>query len=722
LKNVLLAVALLAVSATTARAQNYPFPGSKSAAPVLCTNCPGTNSQSEPNKDKPTYPYDAPLLAHAGRLVDSSETRNYQNIGIRTVRAGRMRVVPSRNRIYVQLGEAVGAYALDTFFSGTLQEPMEPVSTINTGLDYYHRPQLEKVHDPDGFFYAESPYSGWSTFVLDGQKELHDFDADDRGYLYVATVHFGWGIARENVTTDGNHLPFVSNLRQMDPETIFAFRSGMVYYAAMGVSGWTGSGQLDLYDVTLPASPVKVVTRTGAHNTVRNWAKYEAGERLALIGYDGILRVHSYDGFAAGTAALATITPPTGKMFTDLSFDEAGNLWFVEGSPSPSTITTNSLWKLAPAGTGYTSTSFVIEGGAFRPTVLHVGAGYAAIAGRDTAGNNLRLFRIGTAGPELIATDDFFRKYYAVSPAGYAVPNWRYSVPYALQLLQQGDATYLIYNGNSLGDAFRISTPASSITSIEPASGPPSGGTVVTLGTVNVTGDVSVTFGDVAATNTTVVMGRITTTAPPRAPGSVDVKVVANGVTLTAPQQFTYVLETPTNFNAAAASTTSVAVTWDAVAGATQYELSRRNPDGTWTPLATAPSRSFNDSGRTAGSGYAYRVRAVDGDGHASGYAHDVATTVTFSTHSIARGMVIRRAHMSELRHAADALRASAGLSPFGFDETKFFRAADLNALRLAVTQARTALGLPTPTFTDSASPSGSIKAVHFQELLNAVR
>lgn len=721
MKNVFLAVALLALSATPALAQDHPFPGSKSASPVLCTNCPGTNTHGEQNNGKPTYPYDTPLLAHVGRLVDSSNVLNYQNIGIRTVRAGKIRVAPSRNRIYVQLGEAVGVYALDTFFTSRLAQPLVLVNKIATGNSYRNRPELEKVHEPDGFFYAESPYSGWTISVLDSQKHLNDFDVDDRGYFYAASVYFGWGIHRENQDNTGDHLPFVAQLQQQDSDSIFAFRSGTMYYAAVSKTARDQS-TLTLFDVTIPASPVIAATRLGQSHAVQVWAKDDTNERLALVGVDGVLHIHSYSGFVAGESALATLTPPTGKTFADVTFDEAGNVWAAEASISGSSVTTNPLWKLTPAGTGYIATSFDVYGGAFRPSALHVGSGYIAVGGRDAAGYDVRLLRIGSGGPELINTDGFFQKYYSVSPAGYAIPNFRYILPRAVRLITQGANTYLIYNAGGLGDAYRITTAASSITSLSPASGPPSGGTTVTIETVNVTGDATVTFGGVAATGTVVENGRIITTAPPHAPGSVDVKVVAGGMTLTAPQQFTYQLETPTNFTASATSTTSVSLTWDSVEGAAQYELSRRNADGTWTPLATTPSRSFIDSGLAAGSGYAYRLRALDSAGHASGHAQDLATTVALSTTTLAPGMVIRRAHIIELRLAANALRAGAGLAPVQFSETTFFRAADLHALRVAISEARAAHGLNT-TLTEPESLLGvTIKAVHLQELLNAVR
>ncbi len=100
----------------------YPMPGSQAEAPVHCIGCAGSNSFGQTNDGLPTYPFASPILNHVGRYVDSQQTANYQHIGFRTARARTMRTFPQANgqappRVYIQIGNAVGAYALDTFFS-----------------------------------------------------------------------------------------------------------------------------------------------------------------------------------------------------------------------------------------------------------------------------------------------------------------------------------------------------------------------------------------------------------------------------------------------------------------------------------------------------------------------------------------------------------------------------------------------------------------------------
>jgi hypothetical protein len=448
-----LGVALLLI-ANTAAAQNYPLPGSKSAPLVLCTGCPGASA------NLPTYPYGTPLAVHVGRIVDSYNTISVQNAGMRTVRARAIRVAPGRNRLYIALGEAVGAYKLDTFFTGKLPQGMVAVNTMYTGSTYQGRSPLEKVAKPDSFFYAEAKGSGWETVLVDGQKGLNDFDVDDRGYLYVATVYFGWGIHFDPGLTTGFQLPPV--LAQVgDPgevSTLVSLKSGTHYYVYL-----SGTQKGTLYDVTDPVLPSYVTNRLGTTNTVLGWAKYDAGSRVAFLNGDGHVRVYTHDAVVLGAAPLADLTPSAGKKFADLSFDDDGNLWVAE-STTGSTVTSSLLWRLTPTGDAYAATQLDVYGSVFAPTHIHASAGYIVLAGRGTdggaasSGTELRLLKMVDGAPQLVDTDNFFRKYYHAAPAGYAQPIVNYMAPKAVRIMAQGGHTYLIYNANGLGDVFELGT------------------------------------------------------------------------------------------------------------------------------------------------------------------------------------------------------------------------------------------------------------------------
>jgi hypothetical protein len=170
----------------------------------------------------------------------------------------------------------------------------------------------------------------------------------------------------------------------------------------------------------------------------------------------------------------------------------------------------------------------------------------------------------------------------------------------------------------------------------------------------------------------------------------------------------------PANLVATASSSTQIALTWSPVAGTT-YEVFR---DG--AALSTSALPSFTD-GVSAGSAHLYRVRAL-APGATSAFSNtDLATAIAFTG-----GPVIQRAHVAELRTAADAVRALAAL-PGGtyLPITPFvtpIRAADITDLRAALTPALTALGLPVPPFTAGATAGAAVRAVHVEELRNAVR
>ena len=177
--------ACLVLAPASLHAQSYPFPGSDRQAPVLCKACKGTNAAGEPNAEKPTWPYSQPIVRFVGRIVDSSSTVSVQNDGIRTLRAGRIRVAKTQRgsapaRAYIQLGSAVAAYNLSTFFTTALSAPMVAANHIPTGQlfqVYKGRTPFETFAPFDEFLYAEGRGAGWSTVIIDGQDRLEPPDS-----------------------------------------------------------------------------------------------------------------------------------------------------------------------------------------------------------------------------------------------------------------------------------------------------------------------------------------------------------------------------------------------------------------------------------------------------------------------------------------------------------------------------------------------------------------
>jgi fibronectin type 3 domain-containing protein/cytosine/adenosine deaminase-related metal-dependent hydrolase len=86
---------------------------------------------------------------------------------------------------------------------------------------------------------------------------------------------------------------------------------------------------------------------------------------------------------------------------------------------------------------------------------------------------------------------------------------------------------------------------------------------------------------------------------------------IANATTAT--------LAIPTGFSATTASTTQINLTWDAISGATGYNVYRSDTlSGTYSSIATPSSASYNDTGRTPGNTYFYKVKATNAGGESA--------------------------------------------------------------------------------------------------------
>ena len=170
-----------------------------------------------------------------------------------------------------------------------------------------------------------------------------------------------------------------------------------------------------------------------------------------------------------------------------------------------------------------------------------------------------------------------------------------------------------------------------------------------------------------------------------------------------------------------------VQLAWFATANTDHYEVWRNNGAG-WTFIANAPNAFFTDSTAAASSAMLYKVRAIAPGGAASDYSSaDLALTYVFTDSTLQAGVTpAKLAHLTELRSAANAVRAVASLAPMSWAEPtpQLIRASHFTELRTAVQQARTALGLATPTYTDPTLTAGStiIKALHVEQLRSAMR
>lgn len=182
----------------------------------------------------------------------------------------------------------------------------------------------------------------------------------------------------------------------------------------------------------------------------------------------------------------------------------------------------------------------------------------------------------------------------------------------------------------------------------------------------------------------------------------------------------------PEGVSAQAISATQIRVTWAAVGGATSYDIYRRSPGSTaYVKVGSSTGTSFTDSVSTD-TAYLYRVVAVSGGGASSPSRIDLATSVVFTDNPLRAGVVIKAAHLAELRRAVNAVRRLAGLPNASFTDPAqpgiVVKAVHILELRIALDAARTALALPSGGWSEVVAPGVIIKARHFEEIRERVR
>lgn len=173
-------------------------------------------------------------------------------------------------------------------------------------------------------------------------------------------------------------------------------------------------------------------------------------------------------------------------------------------------------------------------------------------------------------------------------------------------------------------------------------------------------------------------------------------------------------LDAPAGFAATGSGASTVSLTWQAVADAAEYELFRREANGTFASIGKTAATSFTDGGLALDSAYAYSVRALDATGAASPHsAVDTATTVVFTDAALVPGAIIKAVHVTDLRRAAAALGAAAGLPAPAFTDPGLSRGTSVKAVHVEqlagyANEARQALGAAAMPFSRSAAVRAS--------------
>jgi len=216
---------------------------------------------------------------------------------------------------------------------------------------------------------------------------------------------------------------------------------------------------------------------------------------------------------------------------------------------------------------------------------------------------------------------------------------------------------------------------------------------------------------------------------PTTSPAVVQVSITNTlGCSITTSKSATTDCIIPTGVVATATSSTSVDVSWTQIAGVAGYDVARCTSSSlascnvVGSPAAEATG--FSDTTASANTAYLYRVRSRDGAGNPSSYsAGDLATTVVF-TDSVLTLVRVKAVHTMELRTAANAVRALAGLQPFTFTDPSLnstikIKSVHLTELRDALAAARSTLGMPALVYTNPTITPGVsvIKAVNMTEL-----
>ena len=181
----------------------------------------------------------------------------------------------------------------------------------------------------------------------------------------------------------------------------------------------------------------------------------------------------------------------------------------------------------------------------------------------------------------------------------------------------------------------------------------------------------------------------------------------------------------PPGFNVTSAGSVPE-LSWIATEGTYQYEVFRNTGAG-YDLIATTPSPSYIDMSLPAYTAVLYKVRAISPSLVASAFsAPDFTTTHIYTDPTVvALVHVAKRAHLTELRNAADAVRLLAGLPLATWTDPvpTVIRAVHINELRTAINQARAAIGIAPSSFTDPTTGTTTlIRAAHINEARAALR
>lgn len=239
------------------------------------------------------------------------------------------------------------------------------------------------------------------------------------------------------------------------------------------------------------------------------------------------------------------------------------------------------------------------------------------------------------------------------------------------------------------------------VDSVSPDRGSLLGGTGVVVDGENFDSGSKITIDGAPVVLNSASGSRLSFTTPPHAPGPVTLTVTNSlGFTTTVPNAFSYEAVAPQTPTATGSAVPSVSVSWQAVRGATAYEVLRATSISTFVVIGSTSGTAFVDNTVSTSAAYAYAVR-VSAPYKSAPSNIDIATTVPFTDQYIDELITtIKAVHITDLRAAIAALVSLAELQPVSFTDPVIVprvtpvRAVHVTELRSALNTARSALGL----------------------------
>jgi Fibronectin type III domain len=192
----------------------------------------------------------------------------------------------------------------------------------------------------------------------------------------------------------------------------------------------------------------------------------------------------------------------------------------------------------------------------------------------------------------------------------------------------------------------------------------------------------------------------------------------------------------PTGLVASGTSSTNAGLSWNAVAGATGYDVRIWDGGPFSRIIATGHgATNYTAQGLATQTTYVFDVRARNGTGVSPFSASDAATTfaigssAVFADDPLVAGQTrVKANHIVELRDVIRDFRVAAGLGAPSYTDstlvpgTTRVKAVHLEELRSYLNSARHAIGLAPLTYTDGSLGNITVKAVHVQELRDALK